>query len=276
MSPSHPNSLMPKKLLENEHDLPIEHEEASQWPSSPLPSLANIALATKLCSHLAPSGVSPTVTTHNRVGWSAQDCINIDYPDESYIVKVPRNHSSDTAAACRAEMTRARWAEANRLGPAVVAEDDTSGAFAMQFIKGQTLATTELAWQYMPKLLNLLHRCHASPVSGWMGPWDPLAVVHKTLKVATTSNSMAMEDIQLVEQVIFWTQNGIGDVSQLLVPCHNDFHGLNVVLDGEEHLWAIDYEECNLGDPMWDLAYLTATLEIERYELAAQYGCSAE
>ena len=33
-------------------------------------------------------------------------------------------------------------------------------------------------------------------------------------------------------------------------------------------LLAIDFEDCDLGDPMWDLAYLTVNLEFEGTPLA--------
>lgn len=38
--------------------------------------------------------------------------------------------------------------------------------------------------------------------------------------------------------------------------------------------WRIDFEACDLGDPMWDLAYLIVNLELEHhpYKLADLYG----
>ena len=272
MSSTNPNPLVSGKLGE-EHDLLVEHREPPEWPSSPPPCPGNIALALKLCSGLASPGTSPVLIPQNRAGWSAQDCIEVDCVKESYIVKVPRNSSIDTVAACKAEMMRACWAEDNLLGPKVVADDDASGAFAMQFIKGQTLASTELAKQYIPQLMQLLHRCHDSPVMPWMHFWDPLNTVQKKLDLAETLSCMAPKDFQLVKQVLSWARNGLGKVSRLRVPCHNDYHGGNVMLDENEKLWAIDYEECNLGDPMWDLAYLTATLELDKHALIRGYGC---
>ena len=265
--------------MDKESGLPTERSETSQWPTSSPPSQENLDLALRLCSDLAPSSETLVVNAHNRNGWSAQDCIKLDCLDKSYIVKVPRRPGIDTVTACNAERTRACWAAINGLGPDVLKQDAVSGAFAMQFIKGQTLATPELTWQYMPQLMQLLHRFHSFPVkyvSPWMAHWDPLAVVQRELDVAKQSKCMAEEDIQLVEELISWVRRGIGNVSHLHVPCHNDFHGLNIVLDEGGKLWAIDYEECDLGDPMWDLAYLTATLEIDRYALVERYGCKPE
>ena len=43
-------------------------------------------------------------------------------------------------------------------------------------------------------------------------------------------------------------------------------------------LLAIDFEDCDLGDPMWDLAYLTVNLEFEGTPLALAdlYGADGD
>ena len=263
-------------VLGEKHGLPAEHDEAAEWPTSSPPSSENLKLARRLCSNLIPSSAISKTNTLNRTGWSAQDCIKLEYPEQSYIVKVPRHQNSGTVAACDAERIRACWAAENGFGPGVVTARHESGAFAMRFIKGQTLADPELARQHMPQIMGLLRRFHSSPAPTEMVYWDPLVRVQKTLDIAKQSPFMAEKDIQLIGNLISRVRDEIGNVSQLHVPCHNDFHGLNMLLDKEGRLWAVDYEECNLGDPMWDLAYLTATLELERYELAESYGCTAE
>ena len=45
-----------------------------------------------------------------------------------------------------------------------------------------------------------------------------------------------------------------------------------------EKLLAIDFEDCDLGDPMWDLAYLTVNLGMEATPLALAdlYGAEVD
>jgi thiamine kinase-like enzyme len=75
------------------------------------------------------------------------------------------------------------------------------------------------------------------------------------LHTALKSNTLKYDDEPFLCDLISWTSMRVGDRPQahLMVPCHNDFHGHNIMLDVQGTLWAIDFEDCNIGDPMWDL-----------------------
>ena len=264
---------MAQNISDQGHKSTIEPSKATQWPSSPSASSENRAIASELISHVAPSDTTPKVLDHKCAGWSAQDCIMVEYLDNTYIVKVPRDHSAAAATVCKAEKDRVSWAADHDLGPKVVNTDKKSGAFAMQFIKGKILEDTKSVQQHMDQIMDLLQRFHKSRAMPGMVFWDPLARLQTTLNRANEKDCMGAGDILLVERVLSWARDGLNNVSDFeKVPCHNDYHNFNIVQDEEEKLWAIDYEECNLGDPMWDLGYLTATLELERYALADKYG----
>ena len=88
---------------------------------------------------------------------------------------------------------------------------------------------------------------------------------------------MKPEEAKIIESVLHATAVAVKE--HPWKPCHNDFHSHNVMIQhatktSTERLLAIDFEDCDLGDPMWDLAYLTVNLEMEQrpYSLAVLYG----
>ncbi|KAL9078856.1 MAG: hypothetical protein Q9157_002226 [Trypethelium eluteriae] len=172
----------------------------------------------------------------------------------------------------RAEAIRTAWAAAHAIGPKVYATDCKSGAFAMECLKGNTLST-EMASQSLPQILDLLRKIHMASAQHWMCIYNPITVVEEYLESAKGMTAMPLEDIQLVETVLDDVRREIGQIHShpdLLVPCHNDFHSHNIIVehDGNHRHMAIDFENADLGDPMWDLAYFTVNLELEREPLA--------
>ncbi|KAL9088209.1 MAG: hypothetical protein Q9165_006336 [Trypethelium subeluteriae] len=249
-----------------------ENDESFEWPTSSLPNAENLTRASELCAAVIGIDASCGTATCYQSGWSAHDCIRIDFPLRSFIVKIPRKPSTSAASICRAEATRTAWAAAHAVGPRVYATDDQSGAFAMECLKGNTLSA-DMASQSLHQILDLLHKIHKAPARPWMRVYSPITVVEEYLDAAKSMDSMPHEDIQLVETVLEDTRREIGQIHSypdLLVPCHNDFHSHNIILgsDGNDQYMAIDFENTDLGDPMWDLAYLTVNLDLEREPLA--------
>ena len=256
------------------------------WPASEPPHSENLALASKLCTALLPRESNfKIIATHFPSGWSSNDVIQVTASfvaqQRRFIVKLPRRQTpSCVAARCRAEAIRTDWAATRGFGPKVLAIDDESGSFVMDFVEGWTL-TTETLRQRLPQAVNLLHRIHGAEVMDWMRMYDPIEVVTQQIRCVKKRNFMQPKGIRLIEGILHDVVENVK--GHPWMPCHNDFHSHNVMLgrasgNSPEYLLAIDFEDCNLGDPMWDLAYLAVNLEMEQepYSLACLYGATAE
>ena len=259
---------------------------AFNWPASEPPHSENLALASKLCTALLPKESNiKIITTHYPSGWSSNDVIQVTTSSVAqqrrFIVKLPRRQTSSyVAASCHAEAIRTDWAATRGFGPKVLAIDDESGGFVMDFVEGWTLTTDSLR-QRLPQALSLVRRIHNAEVPDWMGMYDPIEVVKQQLEYVMKRKTMQLKDIRLMEVVLHNVAENVK--GHPWVPCHNDFHSHNVMLrrpsgSKPERLLAIDFEDCNLGDPMWDLAYLAVNLEMEQetYSLARLYRATAE
>ena len=256
------------------------------WPASEPPHSENLALASKLCATLLPRESDIKITaTHIPSGWSSNDVIQVTASSVAkqrrFIVKLPRRQTSScVVASCRAEAMRTDWAATRGFGPRVLAIDGESGGFVMDFVEGWTL-TTETLRQRLPQAVDLLRRIHRAEVTSWMRMYDPIEVVKQQIEGVVKGKTMKSEDIRLIELVLHDVAENVK--GHPWTPCHNDFHSQNVMLRRKsgykpERLLAIDFEDCNLGDPMWDLAYLAVNLEMEQvsYSLSCLYGATAE
>lgn len=259
---------------------------AFKWPSCEPPHPRNLDLASKICTKLLPVGSdTKTITKHFPSGWSSNDVIQVSISSTGheyrFIVKLPRRQTlSCIGASCKAEALRACWAAEQGFGPKVLAIDEESGGFVMEFIQGRTL-TLGMIKQRLPQAVNMLRRIHEGETKQWMKRYDPMKIVRDHLVSVREGNTMRPKDARLIEAIIYNTEEQVKGHSW--TPCHNDFHSHNVMLrhasrDDPQSLLAIDFEACDLGDPMWDLAYLTVNLELERdpYSLEHLYGASAE
>lgn len=252
-----------------------------KWPANEPPHPHNLALASKLCTaSLLVGPATTTVATHMPSGWSSNDVIQVSISSSThqhrFIVKLPRQPSSPCVAAnCKAEALRTSWAFKHGFGPKVWAIDEECGGFVMEYLEGRTL-TKDTIRERLPQAVFLLRRIHEAEAMDGMRRYDPIQTVRRQLERVKESNAMQANDIRLVENTIRNAEEQVMDHPWL--PCHNDFHSQNVMLHDTERLLAIDFEDCDLGDPMWDLAYLTAHLQLEQdsYPLEHLYGASAE
>ena len=128
----------------------------------------------------------------------------------------------------------------------------------------------EKAMPHLPQIVEPLHRIHGAKLEFWMSIYDLVSVVREYVEAAKAVNGMPVEDMQLVEAIVDQVEAEVK--GHPLVPCHNDFHSYNIMKErmqsSSTRLLAIDFENVGLGDPMWDLAYLTVNLELEQMPLA--------
>jgi thiamine kinase-like enzyme len=221
------------------------------------------------------SSTEPTFCSTRQTGWSTQDCIKINVAAQGYMVKVPKQHTAESISTCLAEGVRASWAAERGIGPRVVALDEQSGAFATEFIRGRTLSPADVTGR-IAGIMALLQKLHSQPTTTWMKHYSPIHAVQSYVDEAKRQASMTLDEVCLVDAVLSHSKNVLFATPTIHVPCHNDYHSQNVMLDEKGQLWAIDFENCDLGDPMWDLAYLTLNLRLKPLDLADQYGCTVE
>ncbi|KAI4231009.1 MAG: hypothetical protein LQ349_005893 [Xanthoria aureola] len=245
----------------------------------------NFTIASRMCTILILK--DPTIKTavsHFNNGFSSNDVIQVSAKNRhKYIVKIPRQPTTppNAAAACKAEAMRTAWAARCGFGPKVLCIDPESGGFAMERLRGHTLTAADMMPQRLPQVVRLLLRIHTAPPAKWMRRYDPMNSVSTMLEAVKRTHAMAPTEVRLIEEIVASTKEMVKDHPWVL--CHNDFHSHNIFLQPTaesttdsctEHLVAIDFEECDLGDPMWDLAYLIVNLELEHhpYKLADLYG----
>ncbi|KAL8769225.1 MAG: hypothetical protein Q9209_004726 [Squamulea sp. 1 TL-2023] len=237
-------------------------EPTFEWPECEAPHPYNLALASQLCAAMIlKDSAMKDVTTHFPSGWSSNDVIQVASHPQHFIVKLPRRLGNlDAAARCMAEAVRTEWAANHGFGPQVLVIDTESGGFVMERLEGQTL-TIEMIKQRLPQTAKLLRRIHGAEAADWMSKFDPMEIVKGQLDSVKTVHAMEDEEIRLVERIIYDTTRVVK--GHPWVPCHNDFHSHNIFLLPSGGMMAIDFEDCDLGDPMWDLAYLIVNLELE-------------
>ncbi|KAL9074361.1 MAG: hypothetical protein Q9161_002347 [Pseudevernia consocians] len=182
-----------------------------------------------------------------------------------------RHHptSSCVAPSCKAEANvQTCWAAKHGFGPKVLAIDEESWGFVMESIKGRTL-TMEMTKQRLrqAQAVKMLRRIHEVEAVSWMRMYDPMEIVSEHLECVKERNAMRPQDVRFVEDMIHDTEQKVR--GHPWMSCQNDFHSHNILLrracrNDSECLLAIDFEKGDLGDPMWDLAYLTVNLELKR------------
>ncbi len=229
----------------------------------------NLLLACKVCTILVLGDpCTETFASYLSCGRSANDVIQVSAQIFKFIVKVPRDISVANAAFnCKAEAMRTAWAALRDIGPRVLCIDPESGGFAMEKLEGHTL-TVGMIKSRLPQIVRLLRKIHAAEPAKLMWKYDPMAAVTNQLHAVKAAKAMKPQEIKLIEDIISNTARTVKDHPWVL--CHNDFHSHNIFLQPaktgccSEKLMAIDFEECDLGDPMCDLAYLIVNLGMER------------
>ncbi|KAG8527600.1 uncharacterized protein KY384_007753 [Bacidia gigantensis] len=180
---------------------------------------------------------------------------------------------------CKEESVRASWASNHGVGPNMLSTDADTGGFAVECIKGNMLLR-ETAREYLPQIIKLLRSIHSAKAERWMGKFEPVNEVKWHLPYA--AKCMPPEEVRRVKTALRNAEVSIKNPP--LVPCHNKFHCRNIMLEDSmpgshdgARLLAIDFENCDLGDPMWDVASLAADLEHKtQFALLKVHGATEE
>ena len=152
-------------------------------------------------------------------------------------------------------------------------------AQVMERASGTTMlrALTSKPWRAGPLidlLAELALRLHSLPVDGWPGSTDPIALVDQRLSLPRR----VVEHVDapgLLDALERATELGPSAVAGPPVPCHGDFHPLNVVVD-RNHASVIDWTDAGLGPReadvsrtllLFDVASIAAETRLERAAL---------
>lgn len=238
---------------------------------------SNVTLAKTLCRHILKIDQKLDTSIIGTPGSSAQDCIKVICGTATYIVKVPRKHTFAGREAARSEARWARWASDLGVSPRVLFVDEETGGFVMDFINGQTLTIHQISAS-LDRIVNVLHEIHRQEPQSWMGVCrDPAACVAELIQDVQDRDCLETIHAESLKHAVSISKAALAHLDFEAVPCHNDFHGENMLLDQRNKIWCVDFECAGLGDPMWDLAFLAVHVDkVNLKQLAQIYGATEE
>jgi aminoglycoside phosphotransferase (APT) family kinase protein len=139
-------------------------------------------------------------------------------------------------------------------------------------------ALTSRPWRIpalVRQLAELAARLHALPVDGWPAPPDGANLAQRRLGLP----HVVVEHLDRPELAAALERaDALVDAAMTgpLVPCHGDFHPLNVVVDGDGHAAVIDWTDAGLGPReadvsrtalLFNVAWIVASSAVERVAL---------
>lgn len=151
------------------------------------------------------------------------------------------------------EAAAARAAAAAGIGPAVVHAGP--GALVSRFVEGRTLTSEAVRDPaLLPRLADLLRRCHAGVAAHLRGPAPAFWVFHVVRDYAHTLREGGSRMVPALPRLLA----AAGRLEALVGPVtivfgHNDLLAGNLIDDGER-LWLVDWEYAGFNSPLFDLA----------------------
>ena len=136
-------------------------------------------------------------------------------------------------------------------------QNQTHGIVIMEHFKEVTRHDLQLDETYVA-LAHLLQKIHHGQVFKSCG-YDVFKRIARDLNAGTPKYGKQIPLTKL-EQVITVIYQALEPLLIATVPCHNDLHVGNLMFLGNE-LRAIDYEDASPGDPYYDVATVTASVQ---------------
>ena len=191
---------------------------------------------------------------------------------EPFFVRLP-GASTELLAIDRAnELHNTRAAATAGAGPRVVAHDQETGAFALEWIVGRTMSNATFAEPGTPaRIAAGLHRLHAGPRF-----WDDFDMVRLSryyLRVVDDRSIRVPDGYREHLAAIPRIEAALAAHPLVTVPCHNDLLAENYLDDGAR-LWIVDYEYSGNNDPTFELGNTAQELGFDaarQEELCAAY-----
>lgn len=190
------------------------------------------------------------------------------------VMPMPKEQAADYQKLCVAtvgEPSRAAWAGALDIGPAVHFCHPALGAFISDFVPGRVATREESRGALLPLHLQALGRLHRQDVQGvppggnvdWLS--QPYNSVEKKLAAAKEPRPAALQHalVQLERGVDFFFSR---QPSYLPAPIHDDYKPNNAFFDGEK-LVVLDWANLRIADPAVDLGHLACMVDVPAAKL---------
>ncbi|MFV2051629.1 phosphotransferase [Aliiroseovarius sp. YM-037] len=159
------------------------------------------------------------------------------------------------------ELAASRAAHAAGVSPAVVHAEHA--LTVLEFIDSKTLAPEDVRDPDMlPRILNLVKRCHREVPNHLRGPALIFWVFHVIRDYGATLADKGSAHGPLVQELV-----GIGNALEQaagpfdMVFGHNDLLAANLLDDGDR-LWLIDFDYAGFNSPLFDLGGLASNNEL--------------
>ena len=169
-----------------------------------------------------------------------------------YFVRIP-GQSTDLLAVDRGnELHNTRAAAESGVGAAVVAVDEATGAFALEWIDGRTMSNALFAADPIApqRIAASLRQLHAGP--RFRDDFDMFRLSEYYLKVVDERSIRVPDGYRDDLPKVALIEAALTARPMTTVPCHNDLLAENYIREGER-LRIIDYEYSGNNDPTFEL-----------------------
>lgn len=161
------------------------------------------------------------------------------------------------------ELAAARAAEKVGLSPPIVHSEP--GLMVCGFIDGRTFGEEDVrSASNLPRILELVHRCHNEMPMHFRGPalvfWV-FHVIRDYIGELVARNSNYRDQLPELADRAKLLENTVGPVR--IVFGHNDLLPANFIDDGER-LWLVDWDYAGFNSPLFDLANLASNNGLDR------------
>jgi thiamine kinase-like enzyme len=189
-----------------------------------------------------------------------------------YFVRLP-GQSTDLLAVDRVnELHNTRAAAEAGAGPRVVATDGSTGAFALEWIEGQTMSNASFAVPGTPaRIAAALRQLHAGP--RFRDDFNMFRLTEYYLSVVDERSTRIPDGYRDALPKVSLIEAALAANPLPTVPCHNDLLAENYLDDGRK-LWIVDYEYSGNNDPTFELGNTAQELGFDagrQEELCAAY-----
>ncbi len=197
----------------------------------------------------------------------------VEVDGRPFFVRLP-GASTDLLAVDRAnELHNTRAAAEAGVGPKLVAHDNASGAFALEWIDGRTMSNAAFAAEpRAPKLIAAaLLRLHTGP--RFRDDFNMFRLTERYLGVVEERSIRIPAGYREHMAAIPRIEAALAVHPLPTVPCHNDLLAENYLDDGAR-LWIVDYEYSGNNDPTFELGNTAQELQFDaarQEELCAAY-----
>lgn len=191
-----------------------------------------------------------------------------------------RHYGSEVLGVCRQQELRCQHAAAAAgLAPAPLYLNNHQGMLITEFLPDAQSPSVDYIRQHLTGLAETLAVLHQLSVqTAVFDPWLYLQQLRQQLEPHWNAQAeKAWQAVLIAARDLQYFQADIG-------LCHMDLHAQNLLL-GQQKLWLIDFEYCQLADVIFDLAALIVQFDLSEsehqqllqyYKACRKDGCSIQ